>query len=194
MDPCQNNFQDLTRIGATLSDTHMALRRHWCDLQDLIWLMNVLGPRWVASRLRRRIFSRLGKFAPTDKRKLGPRFNTATDDLNLQPGELVEVKTLKAIFATLDEKQKLKGLLFFREMWKFTGKRFRVYKRLDKIIMETTGELKKVKMPTVLLEGVICDGSYHGGCDRSCFCFWREAWLKKVIPDISSRDGGEPVG
>jgi hypothetical protein len=92
----------------------------------------------------------------------------------------VEVRSIKEIFATLNGGDKLKGLRFNPEMAEFCGKRFRVYKRLDKIIVETTGELRNIRTPTVLLEGVFCDGRAHGGCDRSCFCFWREAWLKKV--------------
>jgi hypothetical protein len=32
---------------------------------------------------------------------------------------------------------------------------------------------------TVLLDGAICDG-WGGKCDRSCFFFWREAWLRRV--------------
>ena len=51
---------------------------------------------------------------------------------------------------------------------------------LEKIIIETTGEMRPISTPTVLLEGVFCDGSAHGGCDRTCFCFWREGWLKRV--------------
>lgn len=180
LDSCQNSFQDLTRISATLPDTRMALRKYWYGLRALVWLMSVLGPRWVASRLRQRTLMRLGRFAARDEEKLRSRFNIDTDDLNLQPGELVEVKTLKEIFATLDENNKLNGLAFFQEMWSFCGRRFKVYKRLDKMIIETTGELRKMKMPTVLLEGVLCDGRNHGGCNRSCFCFWREAWLKRV--------------
>lgn len=65
----------------------------------------------------------------------------------------------------------------------FCGRNIRVYKTLDKILLEATGELRKIKTPTVLLDGVFCDGTAHGGCDRSCFCFWREAWLKKVPPN-----------
>jgi hypothetical protein len=99
---------------------------------------------------------------------------------SLLPGDLVEVRSVREIFATLNGEDKLKGLRFNPEMAKFCGKRFRVYKRLDKIIVETTGELRNIRTPTVLLEGVFCDGKAHGRCDRSCFGFWREAWLKKV--------------
>jgi hypothetical protein len=177
LDSCQNNFQDLTQI--TLPDTSARLRKYWRYLQSLVWSSSVLGPRGFASSLRRLVsLTRLHRFAPPCG-KSGPELDTRTD-LNLQPGELVEVKTLKEILATLDEKQKLRGLGFFREMAGFCGKRFRVYKRLDKIVVETTGELRKIRLPTVLLEGVFCDGRYHGGCDRSCFCYWREAWLRRV--------------
>jgi len=100
--------------------------------------------------------------------------------LKLQPGEFVEIRSLREIFATLDDQGKLNGLRFTREMEKFCGKRFKVYKRLEKIILEATGELRRIRTPTVLLEGVFCDGQAHGGCDRACFCFWREAWLKRL--------------
>jgi hypothetical protein len=102
------------------------------------------------------------------------------DDLNLQPGEWVEVKSMKEIFATLNDQDKLAGLRFNPEMTEFCGQRFKVFKRLDKIIIESTGELRRIRLPTVLLDGVYCDGRAHGDCDRSCFCFWREAWLKRV--------------
>jgi hypothetical protein len=112
--------------------------------------------------------------------KHGSGSRTGTVGSSLQPGDLVEVRSAKEIFATLDGQDKLRGLRFNPEMEKFCGKRFRVYKRMNKIILETTGELRSIKTPTVLLEGVFCDGKAHGGCDRSCFCFWRENWLKKV--------------
>jgi hypothetical protein len=103
-------------------------------------------------------------------------------NLNLKAGDLVEVKSLKEIFETLDSKGYHRGLPFTKEMVKYCGKQFRVKKRLQKIVLEATGELRTMKTPTVLLEGVICDGEAHGNCDRSCFCFWREDWLKPVDP------------
>jgi hypothetical protein len=111
-----------------------------------------------------------------------------TNVLNLRPGEWVEVRSLKEIFGTLDAQGKLSGLRFNREMARFCGQRFRVYKRLSKMIIETTGELRKIRTPTVMLEGVFCDGSAHAGCDRSCFCFWREAWLKRALPMPSPKE------
>jgi len=102
------------------------------------------------------------------------------DILNLVTGEYAEVRSLKEIFSTLDTHGKLRGLRFTPEMAKFCEMRFRVYKKLDRILLEATGELRRIKTPTYLLEGVFCDGKAHGGCDRSCFCFWREEWLRRV--------------
>lgn len=99
--------------------------------------------------------------------------------LRLQPGELVEVKLEKEIEETLDHRGSSKGLLFLPEMRDYCGKRFKVYKRLERMMIESTGEIRRVKN-TVLLEGAMCDGSRHHGCGRSCFFFWREAWLRRV--------------
>jgi hypothetical protein len=99
--------------------------------------------------------------------------------LNLKPGELVEVRSEKEIFATLDRDGKLRGLRFMPEMRKYCGKKVRVFKELHKMVLDT-GEMRSMKSPTILLEGVFCDGSAHAGCERSCFLFWREEWLNKV--------------
>ena len=104
------------------------------------------------------------------------------EDLNLKIGEWVQVRSEDEIRDTLDENGKRKGLFFMPEMRKFCGKKFKVYKKIEKIRLESTGEIRKIKSPTVFLEGVFCDGEYSAGCDRSCYCFWREAWLKRASP------------
>jgi len=109
------------------------------------------------------------------------------DILNLQPGELVQVKNYDEISATLDENGLNKGLLWMPTMQKFCGRKFRVYKRLKRIMIESTGEIRNIKN-TVLLDGVMCEDLY--GCDRSCFHFWREAWLRRVTEDQSPHDSG----
>jgi len=101
------------------------------------------------------------------------------ETLGLQPGELVEVRPIDEILATLNRNRRCKGLLWMTGMRKFCGKRYRVYRRVARIMLETNGEVRTLK-GTVLLEGVRCDGRAFGGCDRSCFHFWREAWLKRV--------------
>jgi hypothetical protein len=135
-----------------------------------------LGPRILADAGLAR-YSRSRSASSTRKNRR---------DLNLQPGDWVEVRSAKEIFATLDGYDKLRGLQFTPEMSKFCGRRFRVYKRVQNIILEGTGELRRINSPTVLLEGAICDGSAHGRCDKSCFFYWREQWLKRVLINVSS--------
>jgi len=115
--------------------------------------------------------SRAGEQRPT----AGPQ-----EVLALQPGELVEVRPIDEILATLDRHRRHKGLRWMTGMRKHCGQRYRVYRRVQRIMLESNGELRNMKN-TVLLEHVMCDGREFGGCDRSCFHFWREAWLKRAL-------------
>ncbi len=99
--------------------------------------------------------------------------------LNLQPGELVEVKHKQEIKMTLDPMGKNRGLAFTPEMMKYCGGRFRVQKRITRLIDEKTGKMQKTAH-TVMLQGVTCDGSGHAHCPRNCFLLWREIWLKRI--------------
>ena len=99
--------------------------------------------------------------------------------LDLQPGELVQVKSLdEKILATLDSKGKHHGLVFTPEMKKHCGKVYRVYKRLELMFDENHKSLRRLRN-TVLLGHVVCEGAGLGR-DRSCFLYWREAWLRRV--------------
>ena len=98
--------------------------------------------------------------------------------LGLQPGELVQVKSEAEIMATLDEHGRCRGLAFLPEMSQHIGARLRVLKRVEQIFLEESRQGRKTRN-TVLLEGVNCQG-IGIGCDRSCFLFWREAWLERV--------------
>jgi hypothetical protein len=100
--------------------------------------------------------------------------------LNLQPGEWVEVRSIDEISKTLDEKRKYQGVIFIPEMESFCGKKFKVFKKVEVIKFETTGEVRKLKIPPVLLEGVYCNGEFHDVCDRACFHFWMDPWLKRI--------------
>ena len=106
------------------------------------------------------------------------------EKLNLRPGEWVEVKSQDAILMTLDEHGKHRGLRFVPEMFDFCGRRFRVLKRVEKICIENTPDVRSIS-DTVLLEGGICQGGGIG-CDRACFHFWREIWLRRVsAPELA---------
>ena len=104
--------------------------------------------------------------------------------LKLRVGDWVEVRPYQEILSTLDAEGRLDGLPFMPEMVPFCERRFRVHGRADRTCVET---LKQRGMDdTVWLEEVRCDGSAHDGCQISCLTFWKEAWLKRAEPEVSS--------
>jgi len=103
--------------------------------------------------------------------------------LNLRVGELVEVRSVEEILATLDAEGELDGLPFMPEMLAFCGRRMRVYRTAHKTCDTITGQLVSRRLHgCVHLEGVRCEGAAHGGCQAGCLMFWKEAWLKRVEP------------
>ncbi len=126
---------------------------------------------WVFWKLRRVFF---GKYAR------GAHKSTPVESLNLQPGELVEVKPIEAIIETLDERANNRGLCFTPDMHLLCGGRQRVERRLEKIIVDGTGKMRQLRN-TVYLEGSHCGCSHvaFGGCPRQEFSYWREIWLRR---------------
>jgi hypothetical protein len=110
----------------------------------------------------------------------GSLTGTPKQVLNLQPGELVRVKSREEIVATLDTKQLNRGLSFDPEMLKYCGRQARVLRRVDRIIDEKTGKMLNLKGGCIILEGVTCSGDYNQYCPRSIYSFWREIWLERV--------------
>jgi hypothetical protein len=104
---------------------------------------------------------------------------TPTETLNLQPSEWVEVKSLPEIQATLDANGKNRGLGFVPDQAEFCGKRFRVAGRVERLILEWSGELRPIAN-TVELEEVTCHGRMCRSCPRNCYHLWREIWLRRV--------------
>lgn len=101
--------------------------------------------------------------------------------LDLQPGELVEVKSLPEIEATLDDNGAARGLRFSAEMIPYCGKQARVKARVDRIIDEKTGRMLKLR-DCIILEDVWCQGTFRALCRRKIYTYWREAWLRRVDP------------
>jgi hypothetical protein len=103
--------------------------------------------------------------------------------LNLQPGELVRVKSKQEILATLDTNNRNRGLSFDVEMLPFCGKTFRVLRRVEQIINERNGRMMRMPNDCIVLENVTCGGCLSSGrlfCPRSIYPYWREIWLKRV--------------
>lgn len=104
---------------------------------------------------------------------------TPNERLGLAAGDWVVVKSLAEIEATLDSRQRNRGLEFSPGMSHFCGRRLRVRQRLERMIAEGTGEMKDLA-DTVLLENGNCDGFCSRGCPRSNPLYWREIWLRRA--------------
>jgi len=124
----------------------------------------------------------------------GSNKSTPVESLNLQPGEWVEVKSMDSIAETLNESGSNRGLSFFGGMHLFCGRQYRVKGRLDRMIVDGTGEMRKLNN-TVFLEGSTCRCAYlgfgMGGCSRCEFAYWREIWLRRTdspSDSFSSKD------
>ena len=102
--------------------------------------------------------------------------------LDLQPGELVQVRSKEEIVATLGKDQRNRGLWFDSEMLPYCGGIFRVLRRVQRIIDENTGKMIQMKYPCIMLEGVVCKSDFHRLCPRAIYAYWRENWLTRVSP------------
>jgi hypothetical protein len=99
----------------------------------------------------------------------------------LKAGDLVRVKSIEEIKATLNHLGQSRGCAFMADiMTPYCGTVQRVLKPMDRFVDERDLRVKKCK-GLILLEGVMCEGTtVFGRCDRSCFMFWREEWLEKT--------------
>jgi hypothetical protein len=130
----------------------------------------------------------IGFFNEVQTRRQGPRYpfiegtasRTPVELLNLQPGELVEVRSKEEIIATLDKTQRNRGLWFDAEMLPYCGGIYRVLRRVHRIVDEKTGKLVNMKYPCIVLEGVVCKSDFHRLCPRAIYPYWRENWLKRA--------------
>jgi hypothetical protein len=110
---------------------------------------------------------------------------TPAETLGLQPGEWVEVKSADEIMATIDTRQRNRGLWFDVEQLRFCDKRFRVLRRVDRLIDEKTGRMLKLPTDCIILDGVVCSGELSTKrlfCQRAIYPYWREIWLRRVGP------------
>lgn len=127
---------------------------------------------WLFWKIRKILFGPYGR---------GTQNQTPAETLSLQPGELVEVKPMGSIANTLNKVAHNRGLWFSPDMRLLCGKQKTVERRIDKIIVDGTGEMRRLHN-TVYLEGSMC-GCAHvafGGCSRCEFVYWREIWLRRA--------------
>jgi len=115
---------------------------------------------------------------------------TPARSLDLQPGELVRIKSHDEILATLNTRSRNRGLYWDAEEVPYCGEAHRVLKRVTKIVNERTGKMQEMKTPCVILDEVICQSRYSECrvfCPRSIYSYWREIWLERVGPQPSER-------
>jgi hypothetical protein len=135
------------------------------------WFYDKFHPLWRGTPFPRR----------TGRIPVGER--TPSRPLNLQPGELVRVRSQEEILQTLNTESKNQGLYFDAEMVPFCGKTYRVLQRVSKIINEQTGKMQEMKTPCITLASVFCQSRYSKCrllCPRSIPPYWREIWLERV--------------
>src|SRR5436190_24195064 len=65
-----------------------------------------------------------------------PRDSMSENGVPFNSGAIVEVRSADEIAKTLDANGTLEGVPFMEEMRRFCGRRFRVFKRADKICVE----------------------------------------------------------
>jgi hypothetical protein len=112
---------------------------------------------------------------------------TPNSTLDLQPGELVRIKSHDEILKTLNTSSRNRGLYWDAEEVPYCGGTYRVLQRVTKIINEKTGKMRVMKTPCVILDSVVCQSRYSECrmfCPRSIYPYWREIWLERVRPTI----------
>jgi hypothetical protein len=118
----------------------------------------------------------------------GPHTRTPTDTLNLQPGEVVRVKSRAEIAGTLDGNGRNRGMGICEEMARLCGREAEVRLRVDRIIEEKTGRMRPMQHTVMLhnlrgdahaCEECLCHAEL-GDCPRGELMYWREIWLERV--------------
>lgn len=109
----------------------------------------------------------------------GTGTGTRTPVVDLSPRQPVAVRTKDEIMATLNSENRNRGMWFDQEMIPYCGTGTRVERHVQRIIDESTGKMIKLS-DCVVLENVVCQGLYHGLCQRSIPQYWRSAWLRPM--------------
>ena len=105
----------------------------------------------------------------------------------LAVGDVVNVRSPAEIGATLGRRGKHRGLWVDREMIKYCHQLYRVAARVDRIIDVESGEMREMKTPCLVLDGVDGSGEYMRFGAQHDPLFWRECWLRKADAQETKR-------
>jgi hypothetical protein len=175
----QSGNTGLWRIfGALVYSAYYKLSQAGIGLgPSMRWLYDKLHPLWRGTPFPRKAGT-IPKGQPTP-----------TQALNLQPGDLVQIKSQGQILQTLDTSCKNRGLYWDAEEVPYCGGTYRVLKRVTQFIDERTGKMQEMKTPSVILDSVVCEGRYSQQrllCPRSIYPLWREIWLNRIESNASA--------
>lgn len=142
----------------------------------------------VAFRLTRWLYDRAHRVLrgipdPHLTPRLPGRAETPDVRTDLRVGDVVRIRPLEEINATINERMRNRGLHIDEEMTRYCGLRTRVTDRVTRIINEQTGEMVHFQNPCIVLDNTECLGEYSERrllCPRRIKTYWREAWLEKV--------------
>jgi hypothetical protein len=167
----------------------------WWDLRQ--YVRDVVAGNATPTRMLRSVLIMLFNKFQAANRKFFPRMllirngrsfpfvdgkltRTPREVLDLQPGELVQVKPKSEIVRTLDRNNTNRGLSFDTEMLRYCGRQARVLRRVERIIDEKTGRMLRLGGDCIILENVVCAADYNQYCPRGIYPYWREIWLRRV--------------
>lgn len=152
---------------------------------------NVPLARFVKVMSRAAVLQPMSKLGLISKVHLkGTREKPLSDPpLDLEPGELVQIKSKEEIAQTLTKDGRNKGLWFDREMMIHCGRTFRVRRRVTRFINDQDGKMIELKTDCVTLDGCVCSGEHSLSrwfCGRAIYPYWRETWLRRLNPREST--------
>lgn len=127
------------------------------------------------------ILRRLGLFSGLPFKEHGGAVTTA--QLDLKPGDLVQVRSKDEVAETLDANGKTRGLWFDREMLPYCGETHTVKQRVERLIDDRTGRMIELASDCYILDGVVCRGDVSYGrwfCPRAIYPYWRGCWLRRL--------------
>lgn len=136
--------------------------------------------RWVYDTFQR---IRGGAPYPLRPGRIRKGRRTPSAKLDLQPGELVRVRSYPEILDTLDQDWHNRGMYFDPEQVPFCNGTYRVLRRVERIIDEKTGTMTRLKNDAIILGDVACQARYAKCrlfCSRSIYPYWREIWLERA--------------
>lgn len=183
-------IRDVTSGNRSVSDV---VRASVLSLLTHILRRTPIGYRLIKALRERFHRWSMGRDVPDFEGAIAPNERTPEGRLDLKPGEYVRIKPKEEIEKTLNKKRKNRGMYFDVEMTPYCGQVARVRGSVKQLINEATGQMIKMQQPCIILDDVVCRGEYSECrlmCPRALYPFWRELWLERVAPPLSTDGEG----